>query len=367
MNRNLESFPEVSDIQLNAARPSLQAVVVLSALVFVLNFTFEVLDSFKTTHLQLWLVSALVAALGIWSITECVLVMRQQSNPLFHNLLWILIAQLLLPIFRASLMQLDSRPLDVEWVVSYRPHDDWHLLFLLPYGVVFLGVQKTVIDLFTHNEKVRASNREKQMLITLNAMATARDNETGNHILRTQNYVQKLALRLRKMGRHQRLLTRSFIDLLYKAAPLHDIGKVGIPDHILKKRGSLSPEEWEIMKTHASIGESILSTTTSRLGRSDDVLDKAIMIAGGHHERWDGSGYPRGLKGEAIPLAARIMAVADVYDALVSKRVYKSEWSHEEAVAEIAKLSGSHLDPDVVAALIAEKDAFREIAASLQD
>ncbi|MFZ4062936.1 MAG: HD-GYP domain-containing protein, partial [Polynucleobacter sp.] len=154
---------------------------------------------------------------------------------------------------------------------------------------------------------------------------------------------------------------------LYKAAPLHDIGKVGVPDNILNKVGRLSDQEWQIMKSHAAIGEAVLSSGDIEAGGDHGVVKKAIQIAGGHHEKWDGTGYPRGLNGNAIPLSARIMALADVYDALVSERLYKSGWSHEDAVNEIVSKSGTHFDPLVVNAFIAEQSNFQDITQKYQD
>jgi HD-GYP domain-containing protein (c-di-GMP phosphodiesterase class II) len=169
------------------------------------------------------------------------------------------------------------------------------------------------------------------------------------------------------MGYHSDFLSDSRIRDLYRAAPLHDIGKVGIPDSILNKPEKLTPEEWGVMKTHASIGESILVTVKEKFSDLPSFLHHAIEISGGHHERWDGSGYPRGLSGEQIPLAARIMAVADVYDALVSRRVYKEPWTHEAACVEILKLSGSQFDPKIVDAVILEGDAMKRIQEAHQD
>lgn len=213
----------------------------------------------------------------------------------------------------------------------------------------------------------KTEQTELQLLTSLNALAKARDIETGNHIIRTQNYVKVLALRLKTEGHYTEILSDQFIDLLYKAAPLHDIGKIGIPDHILLKNGTLTDDEWEVMKTHTLIGESVLDAAHHDRGSDLDVISKAIKIAGGHHEKWDGSGYPRGLAGEAIPLVARIMALADMYDALVSERVYKKAWPSEKAAEEIISRRGSHFDPLVVEAFIAEEDTFRVIAERYQD
>jgi hypothetical protein len=203
---------------------------------------------------------------------------------------------------------------------------------------------------------------ESGMLRSLNALSMVRDNETGNHILRTQHYVERLARQMKSMGLHHKELSEAAIDRMKKAAPLHDIGKVGIPDDILKKNGPLNDEEWTVMKTHASLGENVLNAAKRDDTKHAKVLDVAIEIAGSHHENWDGSGYPRGLKGEEIPLSARIMALADMYDALVSERVYKNKWSHEEACAEILRNQGKRFDPMVVEAFIQEQHFFDDIA-----
>jgi response regulator RpfG family c-di-GMP phosphodiesterase len=205
-------------------------------------------------------------------------------------------------------------------------------------------------------------------LATLNALAKARDNETGNHVLRTQEFVRLLALRLQAQDRYIEQLSDESIELMVKAAPLHDIGKIGIPDGILlKSDGPLTDEEWIIMKTHTLIGESVLGALDVERDLESDMVAKAIRIAGGHHEKWDGSGYPRGLQGAAIPLEARIMALADIYDALVSKRVYKKSWTHDEAVNEILSKKGSHFDPEVMDAFMSELDSFKAISEQYQD
>jgi HD-GYP domain-containing protein (c-di-GMP phosphodiesterase class II) len=143
---------------------------------------------------------------------------------------------------------------------------------------------------------------------------------------------------------------------------LHDLGKIGIPDAILQKPGKLTDDEWMVMKTHAIIGENVMSAANLQSTKTNQLISIAIAIAGGHHERWDGTGYPRGLKEEAIPLAARIMAIADVYDALVSKRVYKEKWTYENAIEEILSLKGVQFDPAIVDAFQLEENHFKEIA-----
>jgi len=206
--------------------------------------------------------------------------------------------------------------------------------------------------------------------VTIHAMASlaeTRDSETGNHIRRTAHYVKALAQQLRTHPRFAGFLTDNVIELLFKSAPLHDIGKVGIPDRILLKPGPFEPYEMEIMKTHTTLGRDAIIAAERELGVEVDFLKYAKEIAYGHQEKWDGSGYPQGLAGEAIPVSARLMAVADVYDALISRRVYKEGMSHEAAVAIIVKGRGQHFDPDMVDAFLAIEQQFIDIAARYAD
>jgi putative two-component system response regulator len=199
------------------------------------------------------------------------------------------------------------------------------------------------------------------------SLAETRDNETGNHIRRTQFYVRALAERLRGHPRFASYLSETQIEILFKSAPLHDIGKIGIPDRILLKPGRFEPEEFEIMKTHTTLGRVAIEQAEQRLGMKVDYLSCAKEIAYGHQEKWDGSGYPEGLSGDAIPIAARLMAVADVYDALISRRIYKAPMPHEQAVAIIAEGRARHFDPDIVDAFIDIADEFRAIAERFAD
>jgi putative two-component system response regulator len=204
-------------------------------------------------------------------------------------------------------------------------------------------------------------------VLAMSSMAETRDNETGNHILRTQLYVKRLAEQLRQHPRHAPKLTDAYIELLFKSAPLHDIGKVGIPDAILLKPGKLTAEEFEVMKTHTTIGHEAIERAEKALGTSLPFLQTAKEITLSHQEKWDGSGYPQGLQGETIPLSARLMAVADVYDALISKRVYKDPIPHAESV-EIMKCGrGTHFDPDVLDAFLAIHEEFHAIANTYLD
>jgi putative two-component system response regulator len=200
-------------------------------------------------------------------------------------------------------------------------------------------------------------------LFVMVALAEFRDTDTGNHIKRTQEYVRVLAQWLVDQGRAPAGLAASEIDAMSKAAPLHDIGKVAIPDDVLLKPGPLNAEEWVVMRTHTTQGADLLQRAVSRMGeRAGPLLHYAIQIARYHHEKWDGSGYPEGLRGQSIPVAARVMAVADVYDALMSRRPYKAPMSQEKAMAWIQQQSGSHFDPDVVQALCAVQPELIAIA-----
>jgi len=198
-------------------------------------------------------------------------------------------------------------------------------------------------------------------------LAETRDSETGNHIRRTQHYVKALAQQLRSHPRYGSQLDDRTIDLLFRSAPLHDIGKVGIPDRILLKPGRFTPEEFAIMQTHTTLGRDAIATAERQLGVEVDFLRLAKEIAYSHQEKWDGSGYPQGLAGEAIPLSARLMALADVYDALISRRIYKQAMSQEDAVAIIEEGRGRHFDPDVVEAFRAVAGEFRAIAERFGD
>jgi putative two-component system response regulator len=206
--------------------------------------------------------------------------------------------------------------------------------------------------------------------VTIQAMASlaeTRDSDTGNHIRRTQFYVKALTGKLQNHPRFRAFLTDSMIEMIFKSAPLHDIGKVGIPDRILLKPGRFEPAEFEIMKTHTTLGRDAIQAAENSLGLQVDFLSLAKEIAYSHQEKWDGSGYPLGLKGEAIPVSARVMAVADVYDALISRRVYKDSMPHEKAVAIIEEGRGTHFDPDMVDAFLSMQDDIRAIALRYAD
>jgi putative two-component system response regulator len=199
------------------------------------------------------------------------------------------------------------------------------------------------------------------------SLAETRDNETGNHIRRTQHYIKVLAEHLRDHPRFSHFLTGDTIALLFKSAPLHDIGKIGIPDHILLKPGRYTEEEFEIMKTHTTLGRDAIQHAEDQLGMRAEFLSLAKEIAYSHQEKWDGSGYPQGLAGDDIPISARLMAVADVYDALISRRVYKAGMPHGQAVEIIRQGRGTHFDPDICDAFLDCLDQFQTIAERFAD
>lgn len=205
-------------------------------------------------------------------------------------------------------------------------------------------------------------------ILAMASLAETRDNDTGNHIRRTQYYIKLLAEKIRHNTRFSHFLNDDkTIDLLFKSAPLHDIGKVGIPDQILLKPGRFTPEEFEIMKTHTTLGRDSILSAEHRLGLELPFLAYAKEIAYSHQEKWDGSGYPEGLSGDDIPISGRLMAVADVYDALICRRVYKEGMPHEKAVGIILEGRGTHFDPDIVDAFLECADEFHRVAKRYED
>lgn len=204
-------------------------------------------------------------------------------------------------------------------------------------------------------------------IFAMASLAETRDNETGNHIRRTSNYVRVLAKKLQTHPKFKEYLTDEMINTLYKSAPLHDIWKIGIPDHILLKPGKLTPEEFEVMKTHTTLGKEAIEHAENQLGFQVDFLKTAKEIAYSHQEKYDGSGYPLGLKADEIPISARLMTVADVYDALISKRVYKESFDLNLAIEIMKDGRGTHFDPDMLDAFLEVKDEFEKIANSFVD
>jgi len=272
------------------------------------------------------------------------------------------------------------------WLSPPAKADPWPVaaFFALPIlPALLLARVRTQLDLKHARDALQLDNvalerevsrrvRENQHLqeVALRALARlaeTRDNETGNHILRTQATVERLARLVRTQPEFAGELDERSIELISMSAPLHDIGKVGIPDRVLLKPGKLDADEWTLMKTHARLGADAIGRAVADTHQPAGFLDYAHQIALHHHERWDGSGYPDGLAGAAIPLAARLMAVADVYDALISRRPYKEPLSHAQAMALIREGSGSHFDPRIVDALEACEAAMVAIAERWRD
>jgi len=247
-----------------------------------------------------------------------------------------------------------------------------------------VATQLTLLDarrqLQAHNENLEklVQDRTAQLalmqeaiILAMASLAETRDSsgvQAGDgHLRRTQRYVRALAQHLRGHPRFAAELTDVNIDLLYRSAPLHDIGKVGIPEHILLKQGQLDREEFEVMKLHAVYGRDTIMLVEKHIGGTNGFLMFAREIAHSHQEKWDGSGYPDHLAGEQIPLSARLMAVADVYDALISRRVYKPAFTHRQALDVMRKGRGTHFDPDVLDAFFEIEDQFAAIAGEFRD
>ncbi len=237
-----------------------------------------------------------------------------------------------------------------------------------------LRLRHMQVELVSHNLHLEALITEQVKSVTASQLATifalaklaeARDDDTGRHIERVQIFSSVLAERMREMRLHAEHLTAAFIDNLHQTASLHDIGKVGTPDAILLKPGKLTTEEFAEMKKHCARGADTLDAVLKR-HPDNQFLRMGVDVARSHHEKWDGSGYPDGLMGEAIPLPARIVALADFYDALTSNRCYRPAFSHEDACGMIRKASGAHFDTDVVTAFCAHEEKFRCIRQEMQ-
>ncbi len=219
--------------------------------------------------------------------------------------------------------------------------------------------RKNLLDMV--DQKTATIRRLQEVVISMLATTTeSRDSDTGNHIFRTQNFV-RLLLEYGSNLKELQKLDRVYLNDVITASQLHDIGKVGIPDAILLKPGKLTDEEFEIMKTHTLIGYRLLEQAAAELN-TESLLDVAKVIAYTHHEKWDGSGYPQGLKGMDIPIVGRIMAIADVYDALISHRPYKEPMTHEQARQVILAGQGTHFDPTLVAVFDSIHHLFQEVA-----
>jgi len=226
--------------------------------------------------------------------------------------------------------------------------------------------QNLILEQRIRERTLEISRTQDVAIFCMASLAETRDSETGNHIHRTQHYVRLLSEYLKETPGYRDYLDERTIDLLFKSAPLHDIGKVGVPDRILLKPGKLDEDEWQEMKRHAEYGYEALLRAEEEMG-STSFLKVAREIVLYHHERWDGNGYPQGLKGTAIPVSGRLMALADVYDALISRRVYKIPYTHTEAVSYILSQRGTRFDPVVVDAFEALQNEFLRIAQAFPD
>lgn len=226
-------------------------------------------------------------------------------------------------------------------------------------------VSERTADLMAKTAELQLS--QDLSIVALGSIADTRDHETGSHIYRTRAYVEVITRRVAQLPRFKDAFSETQWAMIWKSAPLHDIGKVGIPDHILLKPGRLSAEEFQIMKRHPTIGRDALQAAESRMGSESSFLSVAKQIAYAHHERWDGSGYPEGISRESIPLAARIMALADTYDAVTTQRVYKSPISHESAIDIIRDGRGKHFDPSIADCFLENTEEFHKIALELID
>jgi len=215
-------------------------------------------------------------------------------------------------------------------------------------------------------ERILSLETRDVAIFALAKLAESRDSDTGAHLERVQHYCRTLCRRLATLEKFKDIINPEYIRLMFQTSPLHDIGKVGIPDAILLKPGRLDPHEFDLMKAHTTIAANTLDAALAKFP-GVAFLKMAKDIAESHHEKYDGTGYPHGLKGEDIPLCGRIIAVADVYDALVSKRVYKDALSHDSARAIIEEGCGKHFDPDVVEAFIAIGDEFLDIRQQFVD
>ncbi|NOU50538.1 two-component system response regulator [Pseudoalteromonas sp. JBTF-M23] len=231
----------------------------------------------------------------------------------------------------------------------------------------FLKDKNAYLEAEVQKRTKELSAAQDATIAALASLAETRDQETGNHIKRTQLYVKTLASKLATLPKYKKALSEDVIELFYKSAPLHDIGKVGIPDAILLKGGKLTSEEFEIMKTHARLGYDAIAKAEKEVSGEVRFLKIAKEIALSHHEKWDGSGYPNGLSAEQIPLSARLMAIADVYDALISKRVYKDAMTHEQAIYILREGRGSHFDPEILGEFLAIEQEFLSIALQYAD
>lgn len=263
--------------------------------------------------------------------------------------------------FRIGAVDYITKPFEIEEVrIRVKTHLELKIVKdQLEYqnrNLEFLVAERTM-----QNEELKNAT-----IFCMAAVAETRDPETGHHIHRTQHYVKILLEEYLKVNQAGVINVNKFVDACFNASPLHDIGKVAIPDSILLKPGKLTEEEFEIMKMHTLYGKELLEIAKKRVN-NNEFIDMGIEFALTHHEKWNGEGYPFKLKGEEIPLTGRVMAIADVYDALVSKRVYKSAMTHEEAVIIIKSGAGTHFDPYLVKLFLRLSDKFKQVYSENKD
>ncbi len=240
---------------------------------------------------------------------------------------------------------------------------------LTPFLMHFFLISIIFIFIDTYDKKEFSEELNRSHIAFMDSMshvAEVHDFETGAHIIRTKKYIKLLAEHIYSKGIYADELSKEMINMMYFTSPMHDIGKIGIPDSILKKEDKLTPMEYEVMKTHADLGRHIINNAISSY-KENEFFIMARNIAHYHHEKWDGSGYPEGLKGEEIPLESRFMAISDVYDALISKRVYKEPFSFEKTLQMIQEGRGTHFDPILVDAFVEISDEFHKISQAYRD
>lgn len=275
-----------------------------------------------------------------------------------------------------SLLPLGLLALGLWQTSSWLLHSKGLFLSCL-FPLMVLGGNFSFLTLLKYwREEQKMRDRTKELLLTqdftilcLAALTETRDSETGSHILRCQHYIKVLARQLARHPAYTGILQPESIEILYKSSPLHDIGKVGVRDSILLKPGRLTDEEFKEMKRHTLYGRQAIQLAEDKFGRgvNSSFLQYGKEMAYTHHERWDGTGYPEGLKGKEIPLFGRIMALVDVYDALICKRIYKPAFTHEEAVVFIVQQKGVFFDPEVVEAFLEVREEFKKIGLTFAD
>lgn len=229
-----------------------------------------------------------------------------------------------------------------------------------------INVLETMLDALFQEQVREASDAQLSALPAITRLAELKDKDVGKHIERTQVFCRLLAAELRNEALYDQIVSDDYIRDIYYAAALHDVGKIGIPDHILLKKGRLEPEEFEVIKNHVDIGKHALREALKKY-RQNQLIKLGLALTGSHHEKWDGTGYPDGLYGQDIPLSGRIMALVDVYDALRSKRPHKEPMTHEESVRIIKEGGGLHFDPSIVKAFSNIEAQFKEIYEKMKE